>query len=523
MRAADSASGIADRFGDLPAPEPGDLIPSLSPRQVLGGFVLLAAAVVVLRRLGRSRGDQGLTGPMPPEPPIDVPRHLFEAYERLTAAPATPIAGGTDLMVRITGEIGAPPDRMLDLSHVEELKGITLEAGSLVLGARTTYTDIRRSALVRAHLPALVEAAATIGAIQIQNRGTLGGNIANASPAGDTLPILLATDAMILVGGQRGEREIAAKDFFVAYRKTALAPDELILHVRFPLPAGRQVRFRKVGTRRAQAISKVVLALVLARPRPRRLVERPGGARERGRDPGPGGRDGAGAGGQPSDARGRRRSCRDARGGARADRRRPLDRRIPPHRRGPDPAPRHPRGRRVVSPGAPPSLADLDALDSPAFAAQLAPLFEGAPRFLARLAAGRPYGSWAALFTRAREIAHAMPEAEQLELVDAHPRLGAPRERVSTLSYREQGYDRGPAAQSAADDPVGASLARLNDAYEARFGFRFCVFVAGRPPRDLLPAFEAALAADRGAELHRALDAVIDIAAARQQTLWPDG
>jgi CO/xanthine dehydrogenase FAD-binding subunit len=197
---------------------------------------------------------------MPPEPPIDVPRHLFEAYERLATEPATPIAGGTDLMVRITGEIGAPPERLLDLSHVEELTGVTLEAGGLVLGARTTYTDIRRSALVRAHLPALVEAAATIGAIQIQNRGTLGGNIANASPAGDTLPILLATDAMILVGGQRGEREIAAKDFFVAYRKTALAPDELILHVRVPLPAGREVRFRKVGTRRAQAISKVVLA-----------------------------------------------------------------------------------------------------------------------------------------------------------------------------------------------------------------------------------------------------------------------
>ncbi len=197
---------------------------------------------------------------MPPEPPIDLPQHLFEAYARLSIDPATPIAGGTDLMVRITGEIGPLPERLMDLSRVEELRGITLEAGGLVLGARTTYTDIRRSALVREHLPALVEAAATIGAIQIQNRGTLGGNIANASPAGDTLPILLATDAMILVGGQRGEREIAAKDFFVAYRKTALALDELILHVRFPLPAGRQVRFRKVGTRRAQAISKVVLA-----------------------------------------------------------------------------------------------------------------------------------------------------------------------------------------------------------------------------------------------------------------------
>jgi len=210
---------------------------------------------------------------MPVEPPIDLPRHLFEAYELLSRGGITPIAGGTDLMVRITGEIGPPPERMLDLSRVDELRGISLEAGALVLGSRTTYTEIRRSALVREHLPALVEAAATIGATQIQNRGTLGGNIANASPAGDTLPILLAADARILVGGQRGEREIPAADFFTAYRRTALAPDELILHVTFPLPKGRELAFRKVGTRRAQAISKVVLATAWRDDGPRGLAD----------------------------------------------------------------------------------------------------------------------------------------------------------------------------------------------------------------------------------------------------------
>lgn len=198
---------------------------------------------------------------MPAEPPIDTPRHLFEAYERLAAGLTRPIAGGTDIMVAITGELGPIPERMLDLSRIDALRGISLEASNLVLGARTTYTEIRRSALCREHLPALAEAAATIGAAQIQNRGTLGGNIANASPAGDTLPILLAADAVILVGGQRGEREIPAAEFFVEYRKTALAPDELILQVRFPLTPGRELRFRKVGTRRAQAISKVVMAL----------------------------------------------------------------------------------------------------------------------------------------------------------------------------------------------------------------------------------------------------------------------
>ena len=211
--------------------------------------------------------------PVPVEPPIDLPRTLEEAFGLLAeaaaaatdgadgAAPLTPIAGGTDLMVRITGEIGEPPERMLDLSRLGELRGIAVDGDAIAIGALTTYTDIRRSAACSEHVPSLVEAAATIGAAQIQNRGTLGGNIANASPAGDTLPVLLALDAEIVVGGARGERTIPASDFWTAYRRTALAPDELILRIRIPIGGGREERFRKVGTRRAQAISKVVMAL----------------------------------------------------------------------------------------------------------------------------------------------------------------------------------------------------------------------------------------------------------------------
>jgi CO/xanthine dehydrogenase FAD-binding subunit len=147
---------------------------------------------------------------VPAEPPIETPRDLAEAYHLLAAAPRTPIAGGTDLMVRISGEIGSPPDQVLDLSRLHELRGISLAEGHLTLGALTTYTDIRRSLICLQHLPSIVEVAATIGAIQIQNRGTLGGNIANASPAGDMLPLLLALDAVIVVGGARGERAIPA-------------------------------------------------------------------------------------------------------------------------------------------------------------------------------------------------------------------------------------------------------------------------------------------------------------------------
>ncbi len=142
-------------------------------------------------------------------------------------------------------------------------------------------------------------------------------------------------------------------------------------------------------------------------------------------------------------------------------------------------------------------------------------LFEGAPRFLDRVQAAGPYAATAALFERARSIAHAMPEPEQIELIDAHPRLGAPPGMVSALSHVEQGYDR----ETGTPVDVAAELERLNDAYEARFGFRYCVFVAGRPREALLAGFAAALDRDRDAERTRALDAVVDIAMDRHVKL----
>ena len=175
----------------------------------------------------------------------------------------------------------------------------------------------------------------------------------------------------------------------------------------------------------------------------------------------------------------------------------------------------------------PPGLdvAALDRAPPREFVAAMAPLFEGAPGFLWRLAAARPFGSEDQLFRRARQVARLLPEPLQVELVDAHPRLGAPPASVSAMSFREQGYDAEAAANLASEaarerDRVAAELDRLNREYESRFGFRYCVFVAGRSRAALLPGFETALTQDREAELFRALDAVIDIARDRSGTVF---
>lgn len=186
----------------------------------------------------------------------------------------------------------------------------------------------------------------------------------------------------------------------------------------------------------------------------------------------------------------------------------------------------------VTVPIGAPDIRELDTGDETTAVALLAPLFEGAPRFLVRLVAARPFGDWPTLFGVARRLAHSMPEAEQIELLDAHPRLGAPPATVSALSFQEQGYGRSRTDEAAAAAsvserlarelgrlPVAEALGRLSAEYEARFGFRYCVFVAGRSPAELLPQLVAALDADRDGELHRALDAVVDIAIARRARL----
>jgi xanthine dehydrogenase small subunit len=192
------------------------------------------------------------------------PRSLDEAVRHLQEDPAlVPTAGCTDLMVRGL-EALHQMDRVINLLGVPELRGIREVDGGLEIGATTSFSEIRSSAAVRAAFPILAEAAALVGGWQIQNRATLGGNMANASPAGDSLPVLLALDAVVVAAGAGGLREIPYAGFHAGYRQTALRPGEIVARVRLPyLPAGAFQAFRKVGTREAQSISKVVLAMTV--------------------------------------------------------------------------------------------------------------------------------------------------------------------------------------------------------------------------------------------------------------------
>jgi 2-oxo-4-hydroxy-4-carboxy-5-ureidoimidazoline decarboxylase len=165
-----------------------------------------------------------------------------------------------------------------------------------------------------------------------------------------------------------------------------------------------------------------------------------------------------------------------------------------------------------------PAVADLDRLPAEAFVHEVRTLFEGAPRFLAALAAERPFGDDRAMITAAFEVAHGLPEDVRVELIEAHPRIGAPPTSVSQASYREQGYaDESP--RDAGLERAYEELAMLNEIYERHFGFRFVVFVAGRPKTEIVPLIERALRNDREAELRRAVDDAIYIAADRLANL----
>jgi CO/xanthine dehydrogenase FAD-binding subunit len=200
------------------------------------------------------------------------PRSLRDALAMLRdEGSPTPLAGCTDLYVSLN--FGTLKEtRFLNLWGLDALRAIEKRGTGLSIGALATHTDLQRSPLVRKRLPMLAAAAREIGGVQIQNRGTIGGNVANASPAGDTLPVLAVLETAVVLQSASTTRRVPFAEFYTGYRQTVRRGDELIVGFDIPLVHGTQY-FRKVGTRAAQAISKVVVAgLVPADGTPPRLA-----------------------------------------------------------------------------------------------------------------------------------------------------------------------------------------------------------------------------------------------------------
>jgi CO/xanthine dehydrogenase FAD-binding subunit len=195
-----------------------------------------------------------------------APKTLNEALEILAKENGDyrPIAGGTDLMVLLeTGTLRAP--KLLSLHALKELSGIRQNGDSIDIGATTTFSAILNNQLIQKYFPLLAQAAASIGALAIQNRATIGGNIANASPAADSPPALLVYDAEIELVSKSGKRKIPYSSFHLGYKKTELRADELIHSIHLPISkqAASRQHFQKIGTRKAQAISKISFAGIL--------------------------------------------------------------------------------------------------------------------------------------------------------------------------------------------------------------------------------------------------------------------
>ncbi|HEY4008774.1 MAG TPA: xanthine dehydrogenase family protein subunit M [Acidobacteriaceae bacterium] len=172
------------------------------------------------------------------------------------------LAGGTELMVALnTGRLAS--QSLISIQHLKELRFISVEQDSVHIGAGTTFTDIRRNEIIAREFPMLSRAASWTGSIANQNRGTIGGNICNASPAADTPPALLVYEATLSLMSVRGERTVPYSDFHLGYKRVLLEPDEMLHSIRVPRSyVGWKQYIRKVGTRNAQAISKTAIAAI---------------------------------------------------------------------------------------------------------------------------------------------------------------------------------------------------------------------------------------------------------------------
>lgn len=446
-----------------------------------------------------------------------APGSLAEVLRLLASEPGvwTPIAGGTELMVaHAAGRLTAR--KLISLWEIPELRFIRAGADSIVIGAGVPFLDLRRSQAVARDLPLLAKASAWIGSIANQGRATLGGNLVNGSPAADSSPALLAYDAEIELVSTRGSRVIPYEQFHTGYKRNALAPDELLFAVRLPRRFARHRQYlRKVGTRRAMAISKVALAataLVENGPGDNIVREIRLAAASLAPFPTRLYRTEASILGQPL--------TRETIAAARAalfEEAAPIDdiRSNAEYRRHVGANLVEEFLRELMRPVAPSDAAPINAVvaawnaadESTALAAMLACC--GAQRWARAMVALRPIDNPEEVFAAANRIWAAMEAPDWLEAFACHPRIGGGIGEKKTAHAGAQSaawsaQEQSGAAQAAAR--VLDELARGNAEYEERFGFTYIVCATGKSADEMLAILNRRLASDRATELRQAAE-----------------
>jgi OHCU decarboxylase len=407
----------------------------------------------------------------------------------------TPVAGGTEVMVQFgAGKLAA--HRLVSIRDLSELCGITATADELHIGAGSTYSDLRKNDIVSAEFPLLSSAASWTGSIANQNRGTLAGNIVNASPAADSLPALLSYDAELILISARGERRIPYADFHTGYKKTLLAPDELIRTIVLPRRyTGWISCARKIGPRNAQAIAKLCMAALVRlkggliqdvrisfgsmAPTPLRLYGVEGVLRDH--------------------------PLTDE---AIHEARRALEAEVSPI----DDI-RSTRAYRVAVAcnlleeflhglkSDNQSLARWNMLPSDEAAAEILSCC-GSTTWAHEMAAARPFQSLDTLFTYASELWRSLDEAAWMEAFRSHPRIGERHAERSTTAASATWSSGEQRNVSESDSDVKQAIAEGNRHYEDRFGRIFIICATDKKPSQILTALEQRHANDATTELH---------------------
>jgi OHCU decarboxylase len=443
-----------------------------------------------------------------------APRNLQAAVSLLAQEPGAwlPIAGGTDLMVLYAaGKLGAR--KLLSIWNLPELRRVEVLPHEISIGAGCTYTDLREHDVIRRELPLLATAAQLTGGIANQNRGTIGGNIVNASPAADSLPALLVYETELILISARGERRIPYLSFHTGYKKTQLLPDELIRAVCVPRRFEGYVSYaRKVGARNAQAISKVCvaalgrlaggvvedvrIALGSVAPVPLRLIETEKSIRGHATDPAllSRARKKAIAEIQPiDDIRSTARYRAAVAGNLVVEF---LE------RLGGD-AEQQARGK-VNGNSVSPALSRWNQLPVKEAEDEILPCC-GSRAWAVALARQRPLANEEALLAAADDVCASLGETDWLEAFRSHPRIG------ESLTPTSSGHSAAWPSQEQqkvadAEDAVKIALAEGNREYERRFQHIFVVCATGKTAPEMLAILERRLHNDAATELREAAE-----------------